>query len=454
MKRIACFLLAIAFYAAVAFPPSASPVSSPQAGEALKRAKSYLLKLEKERGVLSPWSYIALAASGENLGGSRVSRACELLGSDEELASGEMNTYCLLVFTLLAAGQDPFNYRGKNIVEIIQQAQLPSGKFADNVKTGGEDLVNSHIWAVLALKAAGASVPDPEGARRWLAGRQHEDGSFYWNARDRKTADVDTTGMVLMALGALGETQESPVVQKAVRYLQSVQKASGGFESWGAENPESCSMVILGLRTVGIDPQDPAFRKPEGDPVTALLRFQLPDGSFEHIEGGGVNEMATHQALMALDALLSGEIFWTRLKRKAGLGGREELSVRFWVGKKWYVTSRSGQEERHEMDAVPFVESGRTFVPVRYLALAMGVAERDILWDGKNRTVTLRLGNTAVRLTVGSRTLYVNGRSRGMDVAPVVRNGRTYLPARYVAEAFGYRVDWNESLKEVLITLQ
>jgi hypothetical protein len=84
----------------------------------------------------------------------------------------------------------------------------------------------------------------------------------------------------------------------------------------------------------------------------------------------------------------------------------------------------------------------------------MGVAERDILWDGKNRTVALRLGNTTVRLTVGSRTLYVNGRSRGMDVAPVIRNGRTCLPARYVAEAFGYRVDWNESLKEVLITLR
>lgn len=452
MKRLAYFLLAIAFCTAVAFPAPAAAVSSARIGEALEQAKSYLLKLEKERGVLSPWSYIALAASGENLGGTRVWRAGELLGSDEELATGEMSTYCLLVLTLLAAGQDPFNFRGKDLVALIQQAQLPSGKFADNVKTGGENLVNSHIWAVLALKAAGASVPDPEGARRWLASQQHEDGSFYWDARDRKTSDVDSTGMALMALGALGETQESPVVQKAVRYLQTVQKASGGFESWGAENPESCSMVILGLRAVGIDPQDPAFRKPKGDLVTALLRFQLPDGSFEHIKGGGANEIATHQALLALDALFSGEIFWARLKRGTGTDGGQEFAVRFWVGENQYAISRSGREERHEMDAVPFIEGGRTFVPVRYLALALGVAESGISFSPSARTVTLRKDGVTVTLAVGGTVMYINGRPRQMDVAPAVRNGRTYLPARYVAEAFGYRADWNESRKEVLIT--
>jgi hypothetical protein len=34
-----------------------------------------------------------------------------------------------------------------------------------------------------------------------------------------------------------------------------------------------------------------------------------------------------------------------------------------------------------------------------------------------------------------------------MDVAPVIKEGRTYLPARYVAEALGYRVDWDGASK-------
>jgi hypothetical protein len=36
-------------------------------------------------------------------------------------------------------------------------------------------------------------------------------------------------------------------------------------------------------------------------------------------------------------------------------------------------------------------------------------------------------------------------------VAPLVRNGRTYLPARYVAEAFGRAVTWDQASQTVTI---
>jgi hypothetical protein len=38
-----------------------------------------------------------------------------------------------------------------------------------------------------------------------------------------------------------------------------------------------------------------------------------------------------------------------------------------------------------------------------------------------------------------------------MDVAPLIRNGRTYLPARYVAEAFGYTLAWDAAGRMVTI---
>jgi hypothetical protein len=38
-----------------------------------------------------------------------------------------------------------------------------------------------------------------------------------------------------------------------------------------------------------------------------------------------------------------------------------------------------------------------------------------------------------------------------MDVAPMINNGRTYLPARWVAEALGYQVDWNAQYQVVII---
>jgi hypothetical protein len=39
-----------------------------------------------------------------------------------------------------------------------------------------------------------------------------------------------------------------------------------------------------------------------------------------------------------------------------------------------------------------------------------------------------------------------------MDVAPVDKNGRTYIPATYVAQAFGYKVSWDAKSKTVTIT--
>jgi len=118
----------------------------------------------------------------------------------------------------------------------------------------------------------------------------------------------------------------------------------------------------------------------------------------------------------------------------------------FMVGQGSYTVD--GQPR--EMDGAPFIENGRTYVPVRYLAYALGVAKDDVVWVGETGTVSLQLGGKLVQMTVGSRTLYVNGQPREMDVAPLVKEGRTYLPARFVAEAFGYEVGWDAGLQAVL----
>lgn len=121
--------------------------------------------------------------------------------------------------------------------------------------------------------------------------------------------------------------------------------------------------------------------------------------------------------------------------------------ARFVIGRASY----EADGRINQMDAAPFIQNDRTYVPVRYLAYALGVAEKDVLWDGKTRTVTLTLDGVTLKLVIGSKTLYVNGRARTMDVAPVIVKGRTYLPARWVAEAFGYEVSWDAGTKTVLV---
>jgi len=122
-------------------------------------------------------------------------------------------------------------------------------------------------------------------------------------------------------------------------------------------------------------------------------------------------------------------------------------SVVFVVGNDRYFVD--GQKPGVKMDAKPFIENDRTFVPVRYLSNALGVTDKYIGW--KSPKVTLKEpGFPVVELSVGSKTIKSDSKATTMDVAPLLKQSRTYLPARWVAEALGYQVSWDAENKVVL----
>ena len=102
------------------------------------------------------------------------------------------------------------------------------------------------------------------------------------------------------------------------------------------------------------------------------------------------------------------------------------------------------------MDAAPYIKAGRTYVPVRYLAEdALGAS---VTWDEATKTVTITKGDKTVVLVIGDKVAKVNGADVQMDVAPeITPEGRTMLPARWVAEGLGFNVDWIAAQKQVLI---
>ncbi len=55
-------------------------------------------------------------------------------------------------------------------------------------------------------------------------------------------------------------------------------------------------------------------------------------------------------------------------------------------------------------------------------------------------------------LTIGNTNAIVNGEIVTNDVAPVIRNGRTMLPIRFIVEELGGKIEWNDELKKVTIT--
>jgi len=97
-----------------------------------------------------------------------------------------------------------------------------------------------------------------------------------------------------------------------------------------------------------------------------------------------------------------------------------------------------------QTDAAPFIENGRTYLPIRFVAEAFGIYTT---WDNTTKTAVLERGATTVRVTIGSKNMAVikNGSEStvAMDVAPLIRDGRTFLPIRFIAEAFGLGVEWD-----------
>ena len=103
------------------------------------------------------------------------------------------------------------------------------------------------------------------------------------------------------------------------------------------------------------------------------------------------------------------------------------------------------------MDAASYIANNRTYVPIRYIANACGVSDSDIVWSDANRTVTLTGKNTVVKLTVGSNIIQTSTGTVTADVPVVIKDNRTYLPARFVANAFGADVTWDNATRTVTI---
>jgi len=124
-------------------------------------------------------------------------------------------------------------------------------------------------------------------------------------------------------------------------------------------------------------------------------------------------------------------------------------SVVFAIGVNKYFVD--GKTDGVAMDAKPFLQDGRTFVPIRFLSNALGVEDKNILWDDPTQKVTL-ISKIKVEMKIGEKFISSNGNKTDIDVTPIlkVEEGRTYLPARYVAEALGYDVGWDESSQTVL----
>lgn len=106
-------------------------------------------------------------------------------------------------------------------------------------------------------------------------------------------------------------------------------------------------------------------------------------------------------------------------------------------------------EAKVELDAPAYISAaGYTMLPVRAISKALGVNTNNVLWNAETRTVTVMYAQRIITMTVGQKTIYVNGSAIPASAAPEIKDGRTFLPLRDLGTALGVtNVNWDAATK-------
>ncbi len=104
-----------------------------------------------------------------------------------------------------------------------------------------------------------------------------------------------------------------------------------------------------------------------------------------------------------------------------------------------------------EGDTQPYIEEGRTLVPMRAIFEALGAY---INWDGDTKTVVSYdpISDVSITMQVDSATIFVGETPVELDVPARLVNDRTVVPVRAVSEGMHSQVDWDENTRTVTIT--
>ena len=98
-------------------------------------------------------------------------------------------------------------------------------------------------------------------------------------------------------------------------------------------------------------------------------------------------------------------------------------------------------------DQQPFInKDNRTLVPVRAPMEAAGAA---VTWNDAARQAIVAKGDKTAVFTIGSKQYTVNGNVQQMDTEAQIAGNRTVFPIRFVAEAIGLTVSWDEKTRTV-----
>lgn len=92
-------------------------------------------------------------------------------------------------------------------------------------------------------------------------------------------------------------------------------------------------------------------------------------------------------------------------------------------------------------DAKPYLDHEINRVRVPIRFVAQAMGAQ-VSWDEHTKTVTIVREGLEIKLVIDQPTAFVNGKSLQNDAPPKLVQDRTMVPLRFISEAFGAKVEW------------
>ncbi len=123
----------------------------------------------------------------------------------------------------------------------------------------------------------------------------------------------------------------------------------------------------------------------------------------------------------------------------------------------WFTATAFAQDtikvyvdnERVDFDVEPFIENGRTLIPLRGVFEKLGAR---VDWNKSLMEVVIKDDNNEIEMILGKDKVMVNGIIKDIDVPTRMINSRTFAPLRFAAENLGHAVSWDGSTNSVYIS--
>jgi len=90
------------------------------------------------------------------------------------------------------------------------------------------------------------------------------------------------------------------------------------------------------------------------------------------------------------------------------------------------------------------IKDGNVIIPIRVVTENLGF---QVNWDAATRGIDISDGSRLIRLTIDSKTAYVDGEEKQLLAAPALKKGVTGVPLRFVSEQMGMGVQWDAATK-------